>query len=135
MSDYKEIVCLANSYKLHGRCIAGKEVRGGIIQKWIRPVSARPGAELSLQEYQIGNGYEPDILDILRIPMEQPAPRFHQQENILIDPTKPWQKIGEYPKQNVTALLDFPRQLWPNKMSTKDGVNNCIFEKIAQRQT
>ena len=36
--DSIKIVCLANSRKISGRCIAGKIMDSG---KWIRPVSSR----------------------------------------------------------------------------------------------
>ena len=49
MSDLKRIVCLANSRKLTGRCIAGREwseEQG--IGSWVRLVSARENQEVSL---------------------------------------------------------------------------------------
>ena len=47
MSVVKRIVCLANSHKLTGRCVAGKELRDGRSVTWIQPVSARENEEVS----------------------------------------------------------------------------------------
>lgn len=35
MAIIKKIVCLANSRKLIGRCIAGKEIKKGEASQWI----------------------------------------------------------------------------------------------------
>ena len=69
MNYQKMIVCLANSRKPGGRCVTGKLVENGAYGGWIRPVSARPGAEISLQERQYQDGTEPDVFDIIDIPM------------------------------------------------------------------
>ena len=46
MQGVKRIVCLANSRKMHGRCVAGREWRDGLAGQWIRPVSNREQQEV-----------------------------------------------------------------------------------------
>ena len=60
MSDWKRIVCLANSRKLSGRCVAGREwsEKQGA-GDWIRPVSERDNQAASENErqYELDNCY------------------------------------------------------------------------------
>jgi hypothetical protein len=78
----KTIVCLANSYKTGGICVAGKEKLGnGAFGHWIRPVSDRPGAELSRTECANSNYGAPKLLDVIAVPLLKPVPHGHQIEN------------------------------------------------------
>jgi hypothetical protein len=61
-----QIICLANSWKHNGRCIAGIDVNTG---KWVRPVSHHPHGEIYEAMWQ-SLGKEPALLDILEIPLE-----------------------------------------------------------------
>ncbi len=84
-SNYsKTIICLANSRKMTGRCVAGKEIAGGKIGGWIRPVSVRPAGELSEEDRRFQNGQDPKLLDVIRIPMIEHRPYGFQKENQLL---------------------------------------------------
>jgi hypothetical protein len=62
IQSMRRIVCLANSRKPDGRCVAGKLYAQGKFGAWLRPISARDGEELSEQERQISKGLEPTYL-------------------------------------------------------------------------
>ena len=47
----EDVICLANSRKHSGRCIAGKRVSDG---SWIRPIGAGPGHEIT--ELDVADG-------------------------------------------------------------------------------
>jgi len=94
------IICLANSYKHGGRCIAGIEPETGA---WIRPVPNTPEQAIT-RSMRLINGNEPRILDIIEIPLENYGPdNGCQPENRLFKPGT-WRKVGR-----ITAkeLLDY----------------------------
>ncbi len=116
MGNVREIVCLANSCKRNGRCIAGREVLDNGYGGWIRPVSARPTAELRFWEYCYADSTGPKLLDIVAVPLLHAEPRDHQAENHLIGEGQ-WVKTGEFPWQEAAAnsrsagiAMDEPRQ-------------------------
>ena len=123
----KQIVCLANSRKLFGRCIAGREwseERGP--GNWIRPVSERDGQEVSEYERQYEDGSDPRVLDILHVPIIEPRPICRQPENWLLDPQSYWRKVGTYSQFDLSALVDPIEPLWTNGWSTYEGKNDKI---------
>src|SRR5262245_39731237 len=126
-SNYsKKIVCLATSRKPGGRCVAGREILEGGLGGWIRPVSARSTAEINLEERQYENGGEPEILDILNIPMIGALSRVHQTENHMIDADYYWTKEGTLSWCVLDNLLDPPGLLWSNGFSTYAGNNDRV---------
>lgn len=122
------IVCLANSRRLTGRCIAGRELKtGGGVGKWIRPVSQRESMEVSEYERQYEDGSDPKLLDIIDVPLIEPMPVGHQTENWLLDPKWYWEKIGSFPRAKLATLTDPVAPLWVNGQSTVAGCNDRIL--------
>jgi hypothetical protein len=127
MGYIKRIVCLANSFKNGGSCVAGKEILlGGHYGGWIRPVSARPTAELWLSESMYDSYASPKLLDIIDVPLLKAIPHDHQSENHLIDPAVSWTKKGELPRGELELLCDYPATLWLNRGRTSNGAFDCV---------
>lgn len=121
-----EIVCLSNSRKTSGRCIAGKTAEES---KWVRPVSDRGSDEISEEERRYENGQMPELLDIIVIPVMDHRPVLHQSENVLIDANRYWTKTGIF-EGSLNDLLDFPEDLWGTGHSSYQGMNDRMPESM-----
>lgn len=91
------IICLANSRKLSGHCIAGKLLQKDGFGNWIRPVSNRPHGELSAAEIRydppvqaVHAQTEPALLDIIEMKLLGRDNHAYQPENCLISDDTPW---------------------------------------------
>jgi hypothetical protein len=124
----KKIVCLANSRKPPSeRCVAGREVNATGFGNWIRPVSARPTQEISLEERRYNDGRDPSVLDIILIEMKNPQAQHHQQENHLIDADCYWVKQGRMAWQDLQPAVEDPAgPLWLNEFSSYNGQNDRV---------
>ena len=124
----KKIVCLANSKKHRGKCFAGKEVLEEGYGGWIRPVSCRKGEEISCGEQTFADGSYPQLLDVVSIPMLEPKPMHHQQENHLIDKGQRWRIIKSMDHNVLSELRDdIPGDLWINGSSSNPGCNDRVL--------
>ena len=135
MAKTKRIVCLANSRKLHGRCIAGREIVAGSPGEWIRPVSARDNQEVSEYERQYQDGSDPKLLDVIDIPLLEHSPRDHQQENWLLDPEIYWSKVDKFTWEDLELFSDTGGTLWQNGFTTYNGMNDQIPLQQAKQET
>ncbi len=78
----QDILCLANSKKRGGRCVAGLALGGG---GWLRAVSASQDGTLYPAHYLFEDGSEPGPLDLVRLGLTCAKPACHHPENWLID--------------------------------------------------
>jgi hypothetical protein len=128
----KRIVCLANSFKTKGYCVAGRELfADGRVGGWIRPVSARPTQEVTHAESWCGGG-PPKLLDVIDIPLAKHVPHFHQTENFEFEPGRPWKKVGAMTAAQLARMVEHPKVLWANTQHTHFGKNDCLTETEAQ---
>jgi hypothetical protein len=85
----EDVVVLANSRKLGGRCVAGICLRTG---RWIRPVSTNPHGELD-DEHASAGGRLVRELDVVRMEYEVGGASPRQPENVLVTGV-PWELRG-----------------------------------------
>jgi hypothetical protein len=121
------IVCLANSRKAAGRCVAGKHTDSGL---WLRPVSGRRTAEISDAERRYEDGTSANVLDLIDIPILRSAASGHQAENSLIDSARRWTKAGSFPRTELARLVDQPESLWKNGYSSAGGQNDRVPAEV-----
>ena len=96
-----EIICLANSLKHGGRCIAGIKTDGS---GWLRPVSGRGDGTLYEEHYTLANGEQPKLFDILQIPCQEAYPSEYHPEDWAIT-SKKWQHKGFASIKQLNKLL------------------------------
>lgn len=126
----KTILCLANSRKVSGRCIAGKETTNGKLGAWIRPVSERPNGEISEEERRFENGSDPKVLDVIEIPIVGTHAHLFQKENHLIDRRFYWSFNRRASWQEVFDAVEV-QPLWQKSNSSYNGINDRIRELAA----
>jgi hypothetical protein len=131
MAETKRILCLANSRKLSGRCVAGIEITDDGFGGWIRPVSARATHEVSETEREYHDGSDPTLLDIIDVPLIAHSPYAFQTENWLLDPTLYWDRRGAAGWRDLEPLLGDLRPLWLNGFSSSNGQNDRVPEEKA----
>ncbi|MHB9026049.1 MAG: dual OB domain-containing protein [Armatimonadota bacterium] len=107
-----EIVCLANSKKHSGRCIAGIHLPTG---RWVRPVSRVGKGELSPEHYVFQDGGEPLPMDTIRLGIGAACPKCYQPENRYFSNTR-WQLVQR--PQEAGELDTVREQLRPFLLQT-----------------
>jgi ATP-dependent DNA helicase RecQ len=133
VKDIRRIVCLANSRKYSGRCVAGKELLAGSIGGWIRPVGrAAATGELSLADITLQNGKQPKLLDVITLPLGRSCPHAYQSENFLMAEGG-WVWSGTLSPTQAPRLCDDVDHLWINGHQGLYGVNDRIPEETARQ--
>ncbi|MCS7256519.1 MAG: hypothetical protein RMJ05_05235 [Thermomicrobium sp.] len=122
----KRFVCLANSRKLGGRCVAGIELDadfrpGG----WIRLVSARPGRELQAERL-CTDGIDPKVLDVLEADVLRPAPLPYHPEDWLVDPRRRWRRVSRVPWEFLRSLVSPQTAVWSTGFHSYFGYNDAL---------
>lgn len=127
-----DIVCLANSWKHGGRCIAGKVYSGPYAGRWIRPVGRTAGQrQIQFPEMDYGQGQYTSVRDIIRIEFSGREQGTFQGENMIISGAR-WTKVGEIQNSEIGNWLDQPDTLWENGSRSHYGLNDKIDRAMLQ---
>jgi hypothetical protein len=97
-----DMICLANSRKHGGRCVAG--IRAGT-GEWVRPVSDSPDGTLFWTDCRLQDGSVPAPLDLVRLPILRRRPEPHQPENWLLG-KRPWELLARPAPNRSLAELE-----------------------------
>ncbi len=121
------IICLANSWKHGGRCIAGVRMDTG---EWIRPVSPEPEGILQAWHYTLTDGGEAAVLDVLTIPLSCSQPEPHHPENWLIDSGQ-WERGASPALPELREILNQNLSPGPELLENRDG--KIAFASLQQK--
>jgi hypothetical protein len=118
-----KIVCLANSDRPGGRCIAGIDIDTG---RWVRPVSRLEHMAIT-KSMRMVNGREPALLEVLDIPLDDSGPDGGcQPENRHLKPGA-WKKVGQWSPRNLRRFCEDPHTILHNH---KDRVPPEVFKTL-----
>lgn len=127
----KKFMCLANSRKLNGTCVAGKLLDGTKVGGWIRPVSNSPTGELKNRDRRYRDGVDPKLFDIIEVQFLRPQEHAYQSENHVIDDKMYWVRAGRATTAQVKAAIDqFDGALWENQSSSTDGLHGYAVGNV-----
>ena len=119
-----EIICFANSFKRRGRCVVGIDRETG---QWVRPIGKGP--EGAIGNERLIDGQEPEILDVLDIPLGSKADDLGcQPENRLLTSGK-WRKIDEI---TVAEAMQYTAKTGQLLHNNKNKVPLKCFDDISK---
>jgi hypothetical protein len=124
----KTIVCLANSYKHGGRCVAGICLDDG---KWIRLRSRDGDGSLAPHEYALNDGHgELRLLDVFEVDLHYAIPSDCHPEDWVTSPQfwrlierpcsdKTWKKVAERVERRGPLLGGYSDRVWASYFKNK----------------
>ena len=81
---------------------------------------------MSEYERQYEDGSDPQVLDVIDVPVLAARPKDYQTENWLLDPKRYWEKAGRLAPVDLPALTDPIATLWIDGHSTYSGLNDKV---------
>lgn len=126
--ETKRLICLANSRKLSGRCIAGIENIGTKEQRWIRPVSSSVTGEIPEHDCVYSMADPIRVLDVIDVNLLEPSPKNYQSENWAIAHERPWLYRGRADLVDLISGITTIPNLWPDGESSGKGINDRVSE-------
>jgi hypothetical protein len=101
MPETVEMLCLANSRKHNGRCVAGLRTDGN---GWIRPIGRNALKILMERHYQYPNGDEVLPLDLVRLTVDCPIPSPHHPEDWYVTGAR-WELVSRPAPGDIAVEL------------------------------
>lgn len=102
---YKDLIIMTKSDKHGGFCVVGIDINDGSFIRLMSDNKETFGA-LTPENMLYEDNSEAKILDVARIKIIKPCPTQLQPENVLIDETTPWQKLGTVKQAETYKYLN-----------------------------
>ena len=100
------LIILTTSSKQKNLCIAGVDVDSGLLVRLVTDIEEiKHAIPVSATRYQDGSVCSP--MDVVEVPIINAQPLEFQPENILVDLTKAWVKVGRATLQDVINIHPF----------------------------
>lgn len=123
MLEYRKLVCLANSKRDGGRCVAGRLVTDQGFGPWIRLVADEAGGPVPTSYYW---QFLPS--HIVEVPVASHVPVRHHTENHVMA-SGDWRRAGYMTWEELGKLVESPEgPLWLNGDSSSGGYNDRVPE-------
>lgn len=131
-----KFICLANSFKEGGRCLAGIELDGNsnpiLVDgrpKWIRPVCNTPHGEVP---NHIAEPFQ--ILNIIQIDVTGNQPQGYQSENVTFNEAT-IRTVGNYNRNELANLCDNRNLIFANrgKAVSQEAITNLNHSLLLVR--
>jgi hypothetical protein len=116
------IVCLANSYKLGYRCVAGISLHS---KKWVRLVGRQIPGCLTIQETCYPDGTPAELLDVFEAELGDPCGSNCHPEDVFIA-DKTWRPIRRFDQPEDLRFLSGYINKGP---SILEGYGDRVYEK------
>jgi hypothetical protein len=116
-------LCLANSYRRGGRCVAGINLATG---EWVRPVHSSNHGALPAEWTQVGHDrHELLPFEVVELILEKPVPISGQPENWLLnEPGSPWKLVEQWSSEQKRSWL-------ATNVSTSDYLLGTPHDKVS----
>jgi hypothetical protein len=130
MANEIELLCLANSRREGGRCIAGIDLKSG---KWVR-LAKSDGSPFTLDELSYGDGNSPAVLDKIKVRVLKSKASYYHPENWVVDNQFRWEKIdrisiNELPRYSDESATFLFRDK-SDRLNAKDITINPLSQSL-----
>ena len=119
---YKDLIIMTKSDKHGGFCVVGIDINDGSFIRLMSDDKETFGA-LTSENMLYEDNSEAKILDVARVEILEACPAKLQSENVLIDDTIKWQKLGAVNQEDTYQYLN------NDASNIFLNVDNCLSKK------
>lgn len=102
----RKAICLANSRKKSGRCIALRDLD---THEWIRPMPRGCANSTSIPVSDVYSLNVGDVIEYISIENSHRGPLYQSENREIVTD---WRSIGRFSKDDMNVFLDDPDHLW-----------------------